>query len=112
MKIPSKIRIGFVDYTVKEVDAITDDQAWGLIDFNKAEIRLRNDIPANSKICTFFHEIIHGIIWNSAINTNKDVLAVVDVEEYLCKQFETGLAQVVEQIVGYNIIMNREGEAH
>lgn len=65
MKIPKKVRISGVDYTVIDVPDLNDGVSvcYGRIDFENSMIKLNPDILGHQKMCcTLWHEIIHGIV--------------------------------------------------
>lgn len=64
MNIPSKVKIGYKDYTVNKIDdtVVTDDIiCYGNIDFNKSIINISTLHHEEQQKCTFIHECLHGI---------------------------------------------------
>ncbi len=93
MKLPRKIQIGCVGYTVRLLDDLhkVDDvgvKKWlhGHILFADSEIRIANDQSDDIKLVTMWHEILHGIL-NNAGQT--------DQPEALIEAISFGLVQLI-----------------
>ena len=71
MKIPNEIRINGVEFSVGYAPNLrmNDKLCFGYIDFNNSKIMLsETDGTEHQQRCiTFLHEVIHGIIKNSAV---------------------------------------------
>jgi hypothetical protein len=82
MKIPERIRIGGVEYTVVEKSGLNNGEnvCYGHIDYQKSIIELNPDIQEHQKKCmTLWHEIVHGIIEHTNMDvTNSSEESVVD----------------------------------
>jgi len=75
MKIPDKVRIGGVDYTVKYEERLNNGSqlAYGHIDYDKALIRLASDLQSKQGECrTLLHEILHGIAHHFGLSIEDD----------------------------------------
>ena len=72
MNIPQKVRIGAIDYEIKIVPSTADALQPGLIgkiDENTQIITLQEGAE-QSMLCTFLHEIVHGILYNAGYGGN------------------------------------------
>ena len=64
MNIPSKVKIGYKDYTVNKIDntVVADNQVcYGNIDFDEGIITISTLYHEDQQKCTFIHECLHGI---------------------------------------------------
>ncbi len=93
MNIPSKVRIGSMNYNVLLTDKTIlkgNQQCYGRIDLEQHKIEIDKtlqDIQGQEK--TFLHELIHGIIHERNLDLqNTD-------EESLTDELATGLHQIV-----------------
>lgn len=96
MEIPSKIRIGSVDYDVKltdEVLVLNSQQCKGTIDFEFNEIKISNSVQdIQNQEQTLLHELIHGMVHDRKIDfKNMDEESIVD-----------GLALELHQVIRDN----------
>lgn len=78
--IPS-IRIGPVEYQVREVDDLhfVNDEGrkaslHGDIRWGESDIRVSNDNSEQVKICTLWHEAVHGILHNAGQEHMEEVV--------------------------------------
>ena len=71
MKIPTKIKIGEVEYKVSEKKFYFNDNISGNINYNLAQINIRKTLSSKEKEATFFHEIAHGILKELEFNHPK-----------------------------------------
>lgn len=63
-----KIRIGCLEYTIKLVDKLVDDEdqpIYGQVAYDACEIRIWKELDPQSKQATLWHEIIHAILVNA-----------------------------------------------
>lgn len=92
MKIPNEIRINGVEFSVGYAPNLrmNDKLCFGYIDFNNSKIMLsETDGTEHQQRCiTFLHEVIHGIIKNSAVE-------VFD-EEPVVEMLSRGIYQVLQ----------------
>jgi len=80
MKIPKSINILGITYSVEMVDRIEDSSSLiGRIYEDTTRILLRNGLSKEKLEQTFIHEVTHGVMWESGIESK-----IVDerVEEY------------------------------
>lgn len=91
MKIPSKVRIGSINYSVKcspDKLILDNKECAGLIDYNYHNIKINNEVQDNQgQEQTFLHELLHGIIDERNIEV-KDEETIVD-------EIAKGLHQVI-----------------
>ena len=67
MKIPEKITVGAITYTVKEVGRINDSSnIAGRINYQLQEIELDANVAPAAKTQIFLHEVIHAIHHHTA----------------------------------------------
>lgn len=94
MKIPDKIRIGSMDYTViftDEVLIIKGRECLGSIDYLLHEIKIKNDAQDRQGYeQTLLHEIVHGIIRERNFDLNSDD------EELKVDEIASGLHQLIK----------------
>lgn len=82
MKIPKAIRIGGVDYEVKETPSLNNgkDICYGHIDYTRAIIELNPDncISPQYQGRVLWHEILHGIAEQANLELGDDEENIVD----------------------------------
>lgn len=92
MNIPSKIRIGSVDYTVEKTDEylkLDGEQCLGIIDYEIQTIKIAKNIQHNQRQeQTFLHEVIHAITKEFKIDFSEE-------EEVIVDKLALGLHQVI-----------------
>ena len=92
MNIPSKVRVGSVDYDVELTDetlVLNTQQSLGIIDYDNNKIRIANNIQSNQRQeQTFLHELVHAITREFKIDFTEDEETIVDKLAY-------GLHQVI-----------------
>lgn len=92
MKIPNEIRINGIEFSVGYAPNLrmNDKLCFGYIDFDNSKIMLsETDGTEHQQRCiTFLHEVIHGIIKNSAVE-------VFD-EEPVVDMLSRGIYQVLQ----------------
>lgn len=80
MKIPDKVRIGGVDYTVGYEERLMDDDGQGLcgqISYRNGTIKLDPNVQdEQGKKQTLLHEILHGIAehFDLPVRTDEDTI--------------------------------------
>jgi len=93
MKIPEKIKIGGVGYSVVYEERLNTGSklAYGHIDYDKAIIQIEPKLQDYQGMCqTLLHEILHGVADDRQIDfKNAD-------EERIVNQFANGLYQVIQ----------------
>lgn len=64
INIPSKVKIGYNDYSVNKIDGNVIDGnkvCYGNIEFEKGNINISSLYSEDMQKCTFIHECLHGI---------------------------------------------------
>lgn len=92
MKIPKKIRIAGVDFSVIYQSPLVEEssQCYGTINYDKAEIMLDAKLQNHQGLCqTLLHEIIHGVL-------NAYLPTLDEHDEHLVNAVATGLYQVLQ----------------
>jgi len=91
--IPEKIKIGGIEYTVKMVDEVdeNDNNIDGKICFHHQEIRIKKGMGKDYTVKVLIHEIIHGILNHCVINKWEG-----DEEECFVEKFAHALHQVLK----------------
>jgi len=62
--IPSKVKIGYKNYTVELTDApitVNGRECYGSIDYNDYIIKINKTYKEDQQKATFLHEVLHGI---------------------------------------------------
>lgn len=76
MKIPDKVRIGGVDYSIRYEERLISDDGKALagqIDYNKGIIRIEPKVQSIQGMCqTLLHEIMHGIEHHFKMDLTED----------------------------------------
>jgi hypothetical protein len=99
MIIPDKINICGIPYRIEIVDRIEDNSGlMGRIYEDTARILLRKGLSKEKLEQTFVHEITHGILWETGIESK-----IVDdrVEEYT-QAIVTALYPIILQLIDAN----------
>lgn len=82
MKIPESVRIGGVEYRVKEVETarLGADLCWGTIDYGSSTIQVStmDDSGQQHKCITLWHEILHGLFEHACVHPESEE-EIVDV---------------------------------
>ena len=98
-KIPEKIKIGFVDYEVTALKTIAGDLLGGHSE-EHAVIEIAEKLNPQIRAKIFTHECLHGIFAQFGIP--------VEDEEAIVTQLATGVTQVINQIVEFNVDNSKE----
>lgn len=93
LNIPSCIRIGFVDYIVNQFSAKASSNEMGTHNGKLCRIELESTMNERIKFKTFVHECIHAVIDQYSVNIPDE-----NIEE-VTGQLETGVSEVIEQLV-------------
>jgi hypothetical protein len=91
MKIPKIIRIGGVDYEIRDVDNLNDgvNVCYGHISFEDSVIELHSKNQNHQKRCvTLWHEILHGIAEHAGLD--------IENEERVIDVLAKGIYQVLQ----------------
>lgn len=95
-KIPEKIRIGFVDYRIEESTGFLGEKAVIGEHFEEhACIQVAQHLAPSTKAKVLMHECLHAIFAQYGI--------CVDEEERLIGQLSTGITEMIDQIVEFNV---------
>ena len=99
MKIPSKIRIGGQDLNISIKDRLADEKL-GTICLATGELEIAENFYnykqcESSKINTFIHEVVHGVL--NTMGENK-----LSSDEKFVSTFASLLVDVIEEIVKAN----------
>lgn len=95
-KIPEKIKIGFIDYRIEDVQRLSGEKMIMGEHFEEhACIQLVSHLNPHTKAKTFVHECLHAIFAQYGI--------CVDEEERLIGQLSTGITEMIDQIVEFNV---------
>lgn len=92
MKIPSSIRIGGVEYTVKREMNLNDgaNMLYGRVDWEPSEIMLKFGMGEQHACITLWHEIIHALLYHSSVELDEET------EERIAEALGFGMYQVLE----------------
>jgi hypothetical protein len=108
MKLPSKVQIGCVGYTVRLLDdlhKVNEDgqKVWlhGHILHADAEIRVANDQSDDVKLVTLWHECLHGILQNAGQH---------EQPEPLIEALSAGLVQLIRDNPKVVKVTRKRGE--
>jgi len=91
MKIPEKVKIGGVNYEIRDVENLNDGQSvlYGKIDYENFIIELNTKYnQIDHKCIVLLHEILHGIL--------NQVTLEVENEELLVEVMSKGLYQIIK----------------
>jgi hypothetical protein len=93
MKIPEKIRIWGIEYTVDVKDVLTDGGAkvlYGDVDYGRSAIHLNSDCQNHQRMCvTLWHEIFHAV-------AEMNGLELGGREERIIDAFAFGVYQILQ----------------
>jgi hypothetical protein len=93
MNIPNKVKIGGLDYNIKESDVIVIDDKCnygGVIRYQLGLIEIKKDMSITQKEQAFIHEILHGITDDRHIELEEDK------EEDIIDSFASGLLAFIK----------------
>lgn len=92
MNIPEKIKIGCSNITIEVVDRIIEDDTeyLGDFDFGLRKIRISKNQSEDSKIETFLHEILHGILIERDVNIDSEGA------DLICNALSRGVIQLIQ----------------
>jgi len=94
-KIPEKIKIGFVDYRIEEINRLSGEKTVIGEHFEEhACIQLAQHLSPSTKAKVLIHECLHAVMAQYGI--------CVDEEERLIGQLSTGITEMIDQIVEFN----------
>lgn len=78
MKIPTKIKVGAINYQVELVSYLpTEDggQKWGECDYQTSVIKIWDKLSVEKQEQTFIHELTHAIAHEASIdNQDEDIV--------------------------------------
>lgn len=88
----NKVKICNVKFKIKEknvIDESSDGIVEGLIEYSKAKIYLRKDMPKRLKGPVLYHEIVHGILIQLGYSElNEDEVFVQQMSNALYQMFK------------------------
>jgi len=88
MKLPEKVKVGAMVYTVEIVpNMYADRQLYGEVIYDQQVIKIAGDINEARQFNVFLHELTHAILFESG--------DVVDHDERFVRSFSNLLTQVV-----------------
>ena len=94
MIIPESVRIGSIDYKViftDEILAVGGHMVYGLIEYDKHNIKIKNGITDSQGIeSTLLHEIMHGITHERNFTYDKND------DEGITEELARGLHQLIK----------------
>lgn len=66
-RLPTKTEILGVPYTITwhptdEVNVVSDEDCWGMIEFSPRNIRVSNEISLRDKLLAVVEEMVHGVL--------------------------------------------------
>lgn len=93
-KIPEKIRVGGITYTVEYSDQLIRESRVGEIDYHDAVIRICKSTAPDVQAWTFFHEVVHAMLMT--LGYHPDDEAVLD--ERFVDSFASVLGCVLEEL--------------
>lgn len=95
-KIPEKIKIGFIDYRIEDVQRLSGEKMIMGEHFEEhACIQVAQHLAPSTKAKVLIHECLHAIFAQYGI--------CVDEEERLIGQLSTGITEMIDQIVEFNV---------
>jgi len=95
MKIPDKIRVGGVDYSINHVEHLNNGEkvCYGIISYDKAIISLHASNQDHQRRCiTLWHEVLHAIAKHACL----DFENFETKEEQIIEIFSKGIYQVLQ----------------
>jgi len=95
MKIPKKVKISGLVFTVEESEKISNQSnVWGSTHFKKQRIFIDPSETQQKKEHTFLHEILHCCIWSCGIG-NRLSRIDKDLEEDIVSSLDSVLYQIL-----------------
>ncbi|MEK5331547.1 ImmA/IrrE family metallo-endopeptidase [Lysinibacillus sp. FSL W8-0992] len=73
--LPSKVKVGAIDYSVKEVEQVIIDgdiKFAGSCDESYCRIEVKADLPENGKKGTLIHELTHAIFYEAGYQEHSE----------------------------------------
>jgi hypothetical protein len=101
-KIPEKIKIGGINYSVKMFRERSGGMGLGQHDGKNSVIEIAQDIPPDRQAKTFVHEYLHGIIEQYGVEIPDEQ------EEKIVSQLSTGITEMIDQIVEFNLLQSEK----
>lgn len=103
MEIPSKIRIGSIDYDVKltKENLVCDGkECAGTIDYNFHIINIQEGVQdKQAQEVTFLHELLHGIVRDRNVQVENEELVVEEISRGLHQVIRDNLEMFIEKCV-------------
>ncbi|SMO92123.1 hypothetical protein SAMN06264849_11428 [Melghirimyces algeriensis] len=91
MRIPHKVKVGAITYTVEDVARqFSRESLFGQIFYGDHRIELAEDISEQRRFQTFIHELVHAILFE------------MGMEDYNDEEFVRRLANMLTQVIVAN----------
>lgn len=92
MKLPRTIRVGYIDFKVREMPAQVklEGDCYDHTALIRVKTRRR---PGRHAVNTLLHEVVHAIFYTQGLHEVKGLDS--DLEEMLVNSFTNGLSQVL-----------------
>lgn len=96
-KIPESFKLGSISYRVKMFVERGGGMGLGQHDGKNSVIEIAQDVSPDRQAKTFVHESLHGIIEQYGVDIPDDQ------EEKIVSQLCTGITEMIDQIVEFNV---------
>ena len=93
-KIPDRIRVGGITYTVEYSDKLIRESRVGEIDYHDAVIRICKSTAADVQCWTFFHELVHAMLMTLGYHPDDEAT----LDERFVDSFASVLGCVLEEL--------------
>lgn len=87
----STLKIGFKNYTIEkpdEIEALTEGTCFGMVNYEKAKIRIASKFEQNDKNHTLIHEMMHCICMRFGLRDLSD-------DEHMIDLLATGIYEAI-----------------
>jgi hypothetical protein len=88
----SKVRIGHLDFTIREMNHISAKDNFGLYVPEAEEIHICSDLTPSRHAEIMIHEILHGIVDMQSLQ-----FVLKDSEEHVVRSMAMGLADTIRK---------------
>lgn len=97
-KIPESFKLGGIYYSVKMFRERSGGMGLGQHDGKNSVIEIAQDVSPDRQAKTFVHECLHGVIEQHGVDIPDEQ------EERIVRQLTTGITEIIDQIVDFNIV--------